>query len=62
MLLKQKVLIVIKRCSANENENEIGTKVNDYDIDREDENVEKGKLDIDGGVDCVRDNGLDQVP
>ena len=62
MLLKQKVLIVIKRCSAKENENEIGTKVNDYDIDREDENVEKGKLDIDGGVDCVRDNGLDQVP
>ena len=62
MLLKQKVLIVIKRSSANGKENEIGTKVNDYDIDREDENVEKVKLDIDGGVDCVRDNGLDQVP
>lgn len=62
MLLKQKVLIVIKRSSANDKENEIGTKVNDYDIDREDENVEKVKLDIDGGVDCVRDNGLNQVP
>lgn len=62
MLLKQKVLIVIKRSSANGKENEIGTKVNDYDIDREDENVEKVKLDIDGGVDCVRDNGLNQVP
>ena len=62
MLLKQKVLIVIKRSSANGKENEIGTKVNDYDIDGEDENVEKVKLDIDGGVDCVRDNGLNQVP